>query len=232
LDLTFSIIIPTLNEEKNITKLLNQLQSHATSSLREIIVVDGGSYDRTCTTAQKNGVHVLHSPIKGRAAQMNFGATHATGEILYFVHADTLPPRSYMQDIETALNENYPIGCFRFRFNSDKKILRFNSFMTRFDRIWVRGGDQSLFITRTLFDSLDGYKGDFKIMEEYDLITRARQQAPFKIIPKDVLVSDRKYDNNSFLRVQIANATIFTMYRFGASQEAMVKMYKKLLDYR
>ena len=133
---------------------------------------------------------------------------------------------------DRAIAENYPIGCFRFRFNSDKKILRFNSYMTRFDRIWVRGGDQSLFITRTLFDSLEGYRDDFKIMEEYDLITRARQQATFKIIPKDVLVSDRKYDNNSFLKVQLANATVFTMYRFGASQDAMCKMYRRLLDYR
>ena len=228
----FSIIIPTLNEEENIIKLLEQLKKHATSSLREIIVVDGGSSDETCKVAKRKGVQVLQSPKKGRAAQMNFGAANATGDVLYFVHADTLPPESYMQDLEAALDEKYSIGCFRFRFDSNKKILRFNSYMTRFDRIWVRGGDQSLFITRTLFDELDGYRDDFKIMEEYDLITRARQQATFKIIPKDVLVSDRKYDNNSFLRVQIANATVFMMYRFGASQDAMCKMYKRLLDYR
>ena len=228
----FSIIIPTLNEAENIEKLIFQLQKNATSNLREIIVVDGESCDGTAELAANAGAKVLKSPKRGRAAQMNFGATHATGDVLYFVHADTLPPESYMKDLEEALAEDYPIGCFRFRFNSNKKILRFNSYMTRFDRIWVRGGDQSLFITRTLFDSLGGYRDDFKIMEEYDLITRARQQAAFKIIPKDVLVSDRKYDNNSFLSVQIANATVFMMYRFGASQDAMFKMYKRLLDYR
>jgi len=230
--LKFSIIIPTLNEAENIERVLHRLQNHATSNLREIIVVDGGSSDETCALAKKMEVKVLQSPQKGRAAQMNFGATHATGDVLYFVHADTLPPESYMQDLETALEEKYPMGCFRFRFDSDKKILRFNSYMTRFDRIWVRGGDQSLFITRTLFDALGGYRNDFKIMEEYDLISRARQQARFKIIPKDVLVSDRKYENNSFLRVQFANATVFMMYRFGASQDAMCKMYRRLLDYR
>ena len=228
----FSIIIPTLNEEENIQRLLIHLQKHANSNLREIIVVDGGSSDETCTIAKDLNVKILQSPKKGRATQMNLGATHASGDVLYFVHADTLPPESYMKDLEIALVEKYPIGCFRFRFNSNKKILRFNSYMTRFDRIWVRGGDQSLFITRTLFDSLGGYRDDFKIMEEYDLITRARKEAAFKIIPKDVLVSDRKYDNNSFLRVQIANATVFMMYRFGASQNAMCNTYKRLLNYR
>ena len=230
--MTFSIIIPTLNEASHIEKVLDRLQNYATSNLREIIVVDGGSEDETFDRAKKAGATVLKSPKRGRATQMNFGATKATGDVLYFVHADTLPPESYMKDLEEALEENYSIGCFRFRFNSDKKILRFNSYMTRFDRIWVRGGDQSLFITRTLFDSLGGYQDDFKIMEEYDLITRARQKTAFKIIPKDVLVSDRKYDDNGFLRVQVANATVFMMYRFGASQDAMCLMYRRLLNYR
>jgi len=230
--LKFSIIIPTLNEADNIERLIQWLRNNATSNLREIIVVDGDSSDDTSKFAANAGATVLKSPKRGRATQMNFAASHATGDVLYFVHADTLPPKNYMKDLEEALENNYPIGCFRFRFNSDKKILRFNSYMTRFDRIWVRGGDQTLFITRSLFDSLGGYQDDFKIMEEYDLIARAREQAAFKIIPKYVLVSDRKYDNNSFLRVQIANATVFMMYRFGATQDAMCKMYKRLLDYR
>lgn len=227
-----SIIIPTLNEAENISKLIKRLEKYATNSLREIIVVDGGSTDNTCSIAKRENSMVVTSPKKGRAAQMNYGVQQASGDILYFVHADTLPPESYMEDLEIALKEGFSIGCFRFRFDSNKKILRFNSYMTRFDRIWVRGGDQTLFIRRTLFEELNGYRDDFRIMEEYDLIIRARQLVPFKIIPKNVLVSDRKYHYNSFLRVQIANATVFTMFRFGASQDSMCKMYKRLLDNR
>jgi len=95
--------------------------------------------------------------------------------------------------------------------------------------MWCRGGDQTLFVTRQLFDELGGYDTHFRIMEEYDFIKRARQENPFKIIPKPVLVSARKYEHNGYLRVQIANLTVFNMYRLGCSQETLVNTYRNLL---
>ena len=226
--MTISIIIPTLNEAENIESLIDFFLKNNNGQLRELIVTDGGSTDGTPQIAKAAGAKVF-SCTKGRACQMNKGAENATGDVLYFVHADSLPPDSFMEDLNNAITEGFPIGCFRFKFNSPKKILKFNSYMTRFDKMYCRGGDQTLYVTRTVFDELDGYRDDFKIMEEYDFIIRARKKYPFKIIPKEVIVSARKYDERSWLRVMISNSIVFTMFRNGASQDSMANMYKRLL---
>ena len=228
--MNISIIIPTLNESDNIGKLVRHLLKNANKNLCELIVADGGSTDNTCQIAKDAGAKVIHCTTKGRSLQMNEGVQHATGEILYFVHADTIPPASYLSDIEAAVHEKYPIGCYRFKFNSPKKILKFNSYMTRFDKLYCRGGDQTLFVTRSLFEELGGYRNDYKIMEEYDFMVRAKKKKyPFKIIPKEVIVSARKYEKRSWFRVMFANSVAFQMFRFGASQDALARTYQRLL---
>lgn len=225
-----SIIIPTYNEAEHIEYLVNYLWQHGKDEVTQIFVIDGGSQDNTLEMAAKAGAEAFHSPNKGRAAQMNFGAALATGDILYFVHADSLPPETFVRDIAASINNGFPIGCYRFKFRSDKLMLRFNSYCTRFDRIMCRGGDQSLFVTRGVFDELNGYK-DFLIMEEYDFIIRARKKYPFSIMPKDVLVSARKYDHNSYFRVNLANLTVFLMFFAGFSQTKMVNTYKTMIKH-
>lgn len=229
---SISVIIPTLNEAAHITSLVSYLWEHDNGDLAEIIVVDGQSTDNTASLAEAAGAMVLTAPRRGRAIQMNYGAERALGSILYFVHADTLPPASYLEDIRESLSLHYPIGCFRFRFDSDRWLLRLNSWFTRLDLLWCRGGDQSLYLRRALFRELGGFSNEHLIMEEYDLIIRARRQYPFRIIPKNVLVSARKYETNSYLRVQVANLVAFNMYRLGFSQKRIYNTYRKLLDYR
>ncbi len=223
-----SVIIITLNEAQNIQPLVKRLMDNGGESLKELFVVDGGSTDNTCALAKAAGATVLHSPT-GRATQMNFGASQATGDLLYFVHADTRPPLTYMQDIISAVKEGYPIGCFRFQFDSNRFILKVNAYFTRFDKMWCRGGDQTLFVTRKVFDELNGFSSKYRIMEEYDFIKRARKKYSFKIIPKDVIISARKYEHNGYFRVQIANLIVFNMYRLGYSQDEMVSAYRRLL---
>ena len=227
-----SIIIITLNEAEYIGRLLERLSSNRKGHVVDLLLVDGGSTDETCTIAAKAGATVLRAPSCGRALQMNYGAGKATGDILYFVHGDCLPPKTYINDIIQAVSQGYPIGCFRFLFESERILLKVNSYFTRFDKMWCRGGDQTLFVTRTLFDELNGYDEQFLIMEEYDFIRRARENHPFRIIPKNVLVSPRKYDNNGYMKVQIANLTVFNMYRLGYSQERMRQWYKRVLGVR
>lgn len=224
-----SIIIPVYNEEENIQKLLPRLIDATGSISREIIVVDGGSTDRTAERATSLGATVLRSPKKGRAHQMNHGYENSTGDLLYFVHADTLPPLSFVEDIRAALAEGYPLGCYRFEFDSPRKLLKVNAYFTRFDKMWCRGGDQTLYVTRSLFKELKGYCTKHYIMEEYDFIARARKENTFKIMPKSVLVSARKYENNGYLKVQVANLVVFNMYRLGVSQEKMMKFYRSML---
>jgi GT2 family glycosyltransferase len=86
---------------------------------------------------------------------------------------------------------------------------------------------------RTLFDQIGGFNGSMRIMEDYDIVTRAKSTgARYKIFSSAALVSARKYDTNSWIRVQTANYTIIRMYKKGASQNEMVHRYKELLNYR
>lgn len=226
-----SIIIPTLNEAENIDRLLKRVNPSLGEEV-EVIVVDGGSTDDTVKRSQALGATVYQTE-KGRAKQMNLGATKARGDVLYFIHSDTLPPVSFKTDIEEAINNGFEMGCYRFKFDSNHPLLKINSFFTRFSNMWSRGGDQSLFIKKQIFESLAGYKEEFVIMEEYDLLRRARDlNCTFIIMPKDIVVSARKYDDNNYFRVQIANLVVYNMFRFGYQPQRILSTYRKLIDYR
>jgi hypothetical protein len=160
---------------------------------------------------------------------MNAGWKASSGSVLYFVHADTLPPSSYLDDIEKELEQGTDLGCYRFLFNSKRPVLRFNSFMTRFNALSFRGGDQTLFVKRNVFEDLNGYDESYEIMEEYDLLIRANKRFKFSIIPKDVKVSARKYEHNSYFRVNVANVVAFTMFRLNCSASAIKRVYFKML---
>ena len=94
-----------------------------------------------------------------------------------------------------------------------------------------RGGDQTLFIKRNEFNIVGGYNPHYRIMEEYDFMRKARKQLKFKIIPKDVVVSARKYEENSYFRVNLANFIVFNLYRGGASQKKLISTYNSMLNH-
>ncbi len=224
-----SVIIPTLNEESNIVKLVRYLRENGKGKEVEILVADGGSTDFTEKEAEVAGAVVVDCPERGRSKQMNYVAAMSTGDILYFVHAATLPPDSYVNDILAKVGAGIPLGCYRFKFDSQRFMLKINSYFTRFDGMMCRGGDQTLYVTREVFNELGGYDEDFRVMEEYDFLKRARKKYPFKILPKNVLVSARKYEGNSWLKVNLANLITFAMYRCGCSKDCLIKTYYRLL---
>ena len=227
-----SIIIPTFNEGANIRQLIKYLKEQQNNCSCEIIICDGGSTDKTIEIAMNSGAAAVISTSKGRSAQMNYGASIAKADILYFVHADSFPPASFFTDIENAVENGFEFGRYRTKFDSKKLILRLNAFFTRYDLFVCYGGDQTFFITKKIFNIIGGFKEDMQIMEDYEIITRAKAVAEYKIIKKDALVSARKYDTNSWLKVQRANYIIVQMYKKGASQNAMAEKYKQLLKYR
>ncbi len=230
--MTISIIIPTYNESENIGKLVRYLILSSNRSVVDFIVSDAGSSDNTIGIAKKAGANAVLSPQKGRAAQMNYGAGIAKGDILYFIHADCFPPEGFVEDIEVAVNTGYDLGRYRTKFDSDKTMLKINAWFTRFDLSVCMGGDQTLFIKRSLFEECKGFREDMKIMEEYEFCNRARQSGRYKIFKGEALVSARKYDTNSWLQVQLAHSKIVGMYNKGASQQKMLDTYKQMLTYR
>lgn len=230
--MTISVIIPTLNEEQNISKRIDFIQQFGREEVVEIIVVDGQSTDETRSLAAEAGAKVLIGPTQSRAAQMNHGARHASGEVLYFVHADVKLIHSFVQDIQDVIHGGYAAGCYRYRFDVDKIMLKVMAFFTRFDRIMCRGGDQTLCIKKEVFLALKGFDEYYTIMEDYDFIIRLKKNHKFKVIQKEVVVSARKYEMNSWFRVQSANLIIFIMFFLKRPPDQMKKMYKKLITYR
>lgn len=229
-----SVIIPTFNEADTIGSLIETLKEFSNSQVHEIIVVDSpDSTDNTSEIAQSLNAVVVKSPQKGRASQMNFGALLASSEILYFVHADTKVNPDYAFDIQKAISTGYDFGCYRYRFDSRSMLLKLNAFFTRLPFIWCRGGDQTLFIRKEDFLKVGKFREDYQIMEDYEFIIRANKVLKFKIIPKNVIVSARKYKTNSYLRVQKANFIVMRMFLSGkASQQEMAETYRRMLDYR
>lgn len=230
--MTISIIIPTFNEAENITGLVTFIRHLEYEEVQEILVVDGGSKDDTVRLAREAGAVVMVSDQRSRAAQMNLGAKRAKGDILYFVHADVRLLSSFVTDISESLDQGFQSGCYRYIFDSNKFLLKVNAYFTRFDAIMCRGGDQTLFVRKSIFNLLGGYDESYTIMEDYNFILRLRKEYKFKVIQKDIIVSARKYEMNSWFRVQIANLSVFMMFFFRRSPGEMKQIYKILLTYR
>lgn len=224
-----SIIIPVLDEASRIGDLVKYLWHHGMDFVEEVLVIDGGSKDATVQIALQSGAKVLQSAVRSRAAQMNFGAQAARAPVLYFVHADTLPPASYAADIRLALETNQVMGCYRYQFDSTRILLKINAYFNRFPWLWCQGGDKTFFIRREIFDELGGYDEYYSIMEEYDFLRRAMPRYPLYTIPKYATVSARKYEQNSWLRVQLANTLVFQLFQCGVAPLRLKRIYKSIL---
>jgi rSAM/selenodomain-associated transferase 2 len=229
--LKLSVVIPTINEEANIAELVPLLKKFGGDFLEDLIVVDGGSQDKTCEIAEKLGATVLKCDTASRAEQMNLGAKKSKGNVLYFVHADTRPISTYADDIQIAHIKGYKAGCFQYEFDSPRSLLKINSWFTRFNGVFSGGGDQSLFISRNFFNILGGFDPDYCLMEDFELVSRIRSKTRFHLIPKRIKVSARKYQVNSWIRVQLVNLFVFTLYFMGTKPKKLKKMYSTLLAY-
>lgn len=227
--MNISIIIPAYNEEDIIGRTLKQIHQRGGDHVEEVIVADGGSVDDTVDIAKNYSATVIRTPRKGRARQMNRGAACSRSEILYFLHADSIPPASFDDQVAAAVEAGADAGCFRLAFNREHPMLHFYAWFTRFDINAFRFGDQSLFIRRSLFEKIGGFREELVVMEDNEIISRIKQQGTFKILPDEVITSARKYTINGVLRLQCIFTLIYTLYHLGVSQETLVDLYQNLV---
>ncbi|MEI6846845.1 MAG: TIGR04283 family arsenosugar biosynthesis glycosyltransferase [Chlorobiaceae bacterium] len=223
---TISIIIPTYNEENIIGQTLQTILTFTEHAEEIEIIVSDASSDRTPDILSTFPVKVCKST-KGRAIQMNTGAHQAKGEILYFLHADSIPPPTFLEDIHSAVETGKKAGCFRMGFDDNNPIMKLFGWFTQFPLIFCRGGDQSLFIDRTLFWEIGGYNDTMLIMEDFDIIKRIEQRELFHILETEVTTSARKYHKNGIIQLQTIFASIHLMYALGFDQESLVKYYRE-----
>ena len=227
-----SIIIPVYNEQTNLVKRLSFLCEQANKFPLEIIIVNSPeSIDESkmiCDT-YKNA-NYFESVKKGRASQMNFGAEKANGDILLFLHADVSLPNNFYNEVVNAVKKGNKAGFFAYKFDKERFLLKLNSSFTKKDGWFAGGGDQCHFFTNSTFKKLGGYNNFFCIMEDFEMMDRIRnQKVPFTIIKSKAIVSARKYDQNSWLKVNLINAYVFLKYKFGVHPKKLRKSYKNLL---
>ena len=150
---SISIIIPVYNEASTIKQLMDNLEYFRDKS--EIIFVDGGSSDNTKSIIEKR-YRVVVSPKKGRASQMNYGASLSGGDILFFLHADSHLSPDALERIHEVMEKGYKAGCFKIKFDSRSIIMKICGFMSNL-RVRLRNiafGDQGIFIDRKYFYGL------------------------------------------------------------------------------
>jgi len=225
----FSIIIPTFNEANQIAETLSKIQAANTKHETEIIVVDGGSTDNTTSIANQYGAIVKQSIHKGRAAQMNFGASIAKYDILYFLHADSIPPDDFTSAILKSHKNGIECGCFRLQFDDDHWFLKANAWMTRFDLDAIRFGDQSLFVTKEVFQKAGSFREDLLMMEDQEIIGRLKKFGKFEVINDYVTTSARKYRDNGVYRMQGIFFRIWGLYYLGYPQDKLLQLHRKLI---
>jgi rSAM/selenodomain-associated transferase 2 len=224
---TLSVIIPTLNEAAHIGNLLLHLKANSSpENILEIIVVDGGSTDDTISLAKTLGAKVINAE-QGRAKQMNKGAKLALGEVLYFLHADTYPPKKFDLHILNAVENHTSSGCFRMQFDTSKKFLRFFAWFSRINNRLCRGGDQSLFILKDLFRKTGGFNEQYIIYEDTEFIGRLYKTSNFKVLPQHVVTSARKYEQFGTLRLQYHFGIIHLKNLLGSGPDQLYRYYKK-----
>lgn len=226
-----TIIVPVHNEIKNLEKLVPILKGFQDKASCEIVIaISSENSDGSDALLNKLKTTFLKCTGKGRAVQMNEAAEIAKCNILAFLHADVIPPKSFIRDIQRTIADDFDAGFFSYRFDSESFFLKINASFTARDGIFTGGGDQCLFIKKTIFEKLKGFDEDQLLMEDFEFFDRLKKhKIPYKIINNDLIVSARKYKYNSYLRVNFSNMLLMILYKLRYSPKKLKDLQHRLL---
>jgi rSAM/selenodomain-associated transferase 2/rSAM/selenodomain-associated transferase 1 len=219
-----SVIIPALNEEANIEKAI----SSARNKDAEVIVVDGGSSDKTVEKAISGGVRVESSD-PGRAVQQNLGAASARGNALLFLHADTILPEDYVDHVfEAFMDPKTVAGAFRFKTDWDRPIMKVAEFLTNFrsKHLKLPYGDQGLFVRKSAFEENGGFP-PVTVAEDLFLVRQLARKGRIKIVPADAVTSARRWQKLGVLRTTLINQLIAAGCFAGISPSLLSVLYER-----
>ncbi len=218
-----SVIIPTLNEEEHIRSALGAVIS---DDRAEIVAVDGGSTDQTEEILRANGVDAFHSS-GGRSGQMNAGAHRASGEILLFLHADTVLPDGWYDHVLAAFDSPDVVGgAFRLSLDADFLSLRIIESLAnlRTGRLRMPYGDQAIFLRKEAFERIGGFPA-IPIMEDVELVRKLRRLGRLKILSASVLTSARRWRNLGIWRTTVINQLVIFGHSLGIPGDALARFY-------
>jgi rSAM/selenodomain-associated transferase 2 len=218
-----SVIIPALNEAGGIAATLQAIL--ALDSSLDVIVADGGSADGTAIAAASHGARVVQSG-RGRGLQLARGAEQARGEILWFVHADTLPHPGALADIEAALRDpGVAGGNFRLRFDGHSLGAWFLNHLQGLREIlgW-HYGDNTIFVRRVVYSKIGGFQ-PYPLFEDADLVKRIRRAGRFATLPGPVTSSSRRFENGRFLATGLLWILLQSLYWIGVPPRILARLY-------
>lgn len=222
---TISIIIPVLNEAEIIESTLRQLQQPGL----DIIVVDGGSQDRTAAIAANTGVKVITVAGQNRAAQMNAGAKIAQTELLLFLHADSQLPVNFVDLIAKTLKQPGVVaGAFELAIAGADKSLRWIEKLVKMRSHFLSlpYGDQAIFTNKKVFDGVGGFD-NLPIMEDFELIQRLKRQGKIAIVPENVITSGRRWQKLGVWQTTLINQLVIAGYYLGFPPAKLSNLYRR-----
>jgi hypothetical protein len=218
-----TVVIPALNEEANLPDTLRSCRAAEV----EIIVVDGGSTDRTAAVAEGGGARLLRSD-PPRSIQMNAGAAEADGEILIFLHADTRLPRDFARQARQTLDRTgTAAGAFRLRIDGQGAGLHLiaEAANWRSRLLQMPYGDQALFLKRDRFWQLGGFPA-LPLMEDFELVRRLRPHGRIRLAPGHVLTSARRWRRLGLAKTWLVNQWVVAAYCLGAPTGRLARWYR------
>ncbi len=220
-----SVIIPTLNEAPVLGATLKQINR---AENIEVIVVDGGSHDNSREIALKSGATILKVS-QGRAAQLNRGASVAQGQILLFLHADTILPAGYANMIIHALDNPATVaGAFRFKTNDSRLPMRVVEWVANFrsTKLKYPYGDQGLFMKKRMFEEVGGF-ATMPIMEDLELVHRLRCRGRIITLPREAITSARRWQRLGIFRTTMINQLMILGLLCGMPIKKLADLYRR-----
>lgn len=219
-----SIIIPTLNEEEFLPRVLTNLQKFTEEI--EIIISDGGSTDDTIKIAETRGVKVC-SGKKGRGMQMNRAVPSSNGEVLIFLHADTFLANDALSIINKFFfTGKMDIATFKMKFDSENLLMKTYSWFTRFDSIFTTFGDQVIVVRRNYFNEIGGFP-NLPIFEDFEFFRKARKTKAIHKLPSFATTSARRFEMRGFLKTFLLDGFYILSYLAGKSPDEIYRNYYK-----
>lgn len=220
-----SIIVPVLDEESAIASTLEGLSPFPA----EVIVVDGGSRDRTAEIARQMQVNVVDSP-RGRARQMNAGAAAAAGDVFLFLHADTRLPASAIEDVGSALNDPGCVGGrFDLKLDDDRIVFRLIgvliSLRSRLSKIAT--GDQAIFVRRRVFEAMTGFP-EIPILEDVAFCRALKKKGKVACLRSQVVTSARRWQKDGVTRTIVKMWAIKFLFLIGVSPFKLKRFYAEV----
>ncbi|WP_339632445.1 TIGR04283 family arsenosugar biosynthesis glycosyltransferase [Bizionia echini] len=226
-----SVIIPAHNERENLLVLVPRLLAISEGFHIEIIIAlssESNNLDASCFSSKE--VLIEKCKEKGRAVQMNQAAKNARGNILVFLHADVIPPKTFFKSIQETIVSGMDAGFFSYQFDSDSFWLKINAHFTKTDGVFTGGGDQCLFIKKEVFQRLGAFNEDQVLMEDFEFFKRMKKaKTRYTIVNDDLIVSARKYDNNSYVKVNLCNLIMVLLFKCGYNPEKLKALYGRML---